>query len=145
MHLHCIRVSTHQNLERFLKSNPLVELSDEEAKVIAGTGGIVGIRYLPNGLMGYKRLVNEVEYLCKLIGPEHIGVGWLGHDNVHPDRFEVEGHLSRTYTGVEAEGIYQHYDNFIKMLSDRGMTDEQIGMILGGNYPRVWRQILPQA
>jgi membrane dipeptidase len=138
-------ISTHQNLERFLKSKPLVELSDEEAKVIAGTGGIVGIRYLPGGVMGYKQLVEEVEYLCKLIGPDHIGVGWLGHDKVNPDRFEVEGHTSRAYSGVEAEVISQHYQNFIQMLSERGITDEQIGMILGGNYLRVWKQILPEA
>ena len=138
-------ISTHQNLERFLKSNPLVELSDEEAKAIAGTGGIVGIRYLPDGVMDYKKLADEVEYLCKLIGPDHIGIGWLGHDKVNPDRFEVEGHLSKTYSGVETQGIYQHYDDFLKMLSERGITDEQIGMILGGNYLRVWKQILPSS
>ena len=40
-------VSTHQNLERFVKSRPLVEIMDEEAKAIAKTGGIVGIRYIP--------------------------------------------------------------------------------------------------
>ena len=39
-------VSTHQNLERFVKSRPLVEIMDEEAKAIAKTGGIVGIRYI---------------------------------------------------------------------------------------------------
>ena len=51
----------------------------------------------------------------------------------------------RKYTGVETQTIYEHYDNFIKALSERGLTDEQIGMVLGGNYLRVWRQILPDA
>jgi microsomal dipeptidase-like Zn-dependent dipeptidase len=31
------------------------------------------------------------------------------------------------------------------MLSERGFTDDQIGMILGGNYMRIWKQILPAA
>jgi membrane dipeptidase len=137
-------VSTHQNLERYVKSRPNVELMDEEAKAVAKTGGIVGIRYIVN-VTPYKMLVDEVEYLSKLIGPEHIGVGWLGHDKANPNNREVEGHLSRTYTGVEAETMYQHWDNFIKMLSERGLTDEQIGMILGGNYLRIWKQILPEA
>jgi membrane dipeptidase len=138
-------VSTHQNLVTTTKSNPQVEITDEEAQIIAKTGGIVGIRYHSDTLTPYTKLAQEVEYLCKLIGPEHIGVGWLGHDKANPGPHDVEGHMSRTYTGVETQSIYEHYDNFIKALSERGITDEQIGMILGGNYLRVWRQILPEA
>src|SRR5262249_36603942 len=55
-------VSTHQNLERFVKSRPLVEITDEEAKVIAKTGGIVGIRYIVN-VTPYKLLAHQLEYL----------------------------------------------------------------------------------
>ena len=51
--------------------------------------------------------------------------------------------MSRTYTGVEAETMTQHWTNFIHMLSERGFTDEQIGMMVGGNYIRLWKQILP--
>ena len=81
---------------------------DEEAKVIAGTGGIVGIRYLPGGVMDYKHLADEVEYLCKLIGPDSSRRRLAGtRQKVNPDRFEVEGHLSKTYSGVETEGIYR--------------------------------------
>ena len=39
--------------------------------------------------------------------------------------------------------MYEHWDTFIKMLSERGITDEQIAMLLGGNYLRIWKQILP--
>jgi membrane dipeptidase len=137
-------VSTHQNLERFVKSRPLVEIMDEEAQAIAKTGGIVGIRYIVNATP-YKLLADEVEYLARLIGPEHIGVGWLGHDKANPNGREVEGHTTRTYSGVEAQTNYEHWDTFIKMLSGRGFTDDQIGMMLGGNYLRVWKQILPGA
>ena len=137
-------VSTHQNLERFVKSSPLVEIMDEEAKAIAKTGGIVGIRYIPD-VTPYKLLVDEIEYLAKLIGIDHIGVGWLGHDKVNPVRFEIEGHGAKPGTGVEAQTYGEHYATFIKMLSERGFTDDQIGLILGGNYLRIWRQILPAA
>ena len=135
-------VSTHQNLERFVKSKPLVEIMDEEAKAIAKTGGIVGIRYIVN-VTPYKLLADEVEYLAKLIGVDHIGVGWLGHDKANPSGREVEGHLTRTYSGVEAQTMHEHWDNFIKMLSERGFTENQIGQIVGGNYIRLWKQILP--
>ena len=138
-------VSTHQNLERFVKSNPLVEIMDEEAQAIAKTGGIVGLRYIVGAAATYKVLADEVEYLAKLIGPDHIGIGWLGHDKANPNNREVEGHTTKSYSGVEAQTINQHYDNFIKLLSERGLSDEQIGMILGGNYLRIWKQILPAA
>jgi microsomal dipeptidase-like Zn-dependent dipeptidase len=39
--------------------------------------------------------------------------------------------------------MLQHWENFIAALSERGFTDDQIGLILGGNYVRVWKQILP--
>jgi membrane dipeptidase len=135
-------VSTHQNLERFVKSRPPVEVTDEEAKAVAKTGGIVGIRYIVN-VTPYKLLADEVEYLAKLIGVEHIGVGWLGHDKVNPSGREVEGRTTRTYSGVEAQTMHEHWDTFIKMLSERGFTDDQINLILGANYVRIWQQILP--
>jgi membrane dipeptidase len=138
-------VSTHQNLVSYTKSNPQVEITEDEAKIIAKTGGIVGIRYHSNTLTPYSKLAQEVEDLCNLIGPDHVGVGWLGHDKANPSAHEVEGHIAGKHAGVEMQSIYEHYDNFIKALSERGLTGEQIGMVLGGNYLRVWRQILPEA
>ncbi len=138
-------VDTHQNLERYTQSHPPVEITDEEARIIAKTGGIVGIRYESNRLTPYTKMAEQVEYLSKLVGPEHIGVAWLGHDKVNPSAKEVEGHTTRAYSGVETQTIREHYENFIKALSERGLTDQQIGLVLGGNYLRIWRQILPEA
>ncbi len=75
-------ISTHQNVQPFL--NTPLELTDAEVMAIAKTGGIVGIRYIV-GVTPYKMLGDEVEYLAKKIGTEHIGVGWLGHDVGNPD------------------------------------------------------------
>lgn len=134
-------VSTHQNVHPFL--NTPLELTDEEVMAIAKTGGIVGIRYIV-GVTPYKMLGDEVEYLAKKIGPEHIGVGWLGHDVGNPDPHFIPGYSKgQTFSGVEAETMRRHWENFITMLSERGFTDQQIGMIVGGNYLRIWKQILP--
>lgn len=136
-------VSTHQNVNPFLTS-PL-ELTDEEIKAVAKTGGIVGIRYIA-GETSYKLLVDEVEYLAKQIGVEHIGVGWLGHDVGNPAPNFIPGFSKgQTFSGVEAQTMRQHWETFLTMLSERGFTDQQIGLIVGGNYVRVWKQILPDA
>ena len=134
-------VSSHQNINPFIKT-PL-ELTEPEIKAVAGTGGIVGIRYIA-GQTPYKLLVDEIEYLAKDIGVEHIGVGWLGHDKGHPAPGFVPGHSTgKQFSGVEAQSMYEHWDTFIQMLSERGFTDDQINLIVGGNYIRIWKQILP--
>ena len=135
-------VSTHQNVNPFLKSN--LELTDAEIKAIAQTGGIVGIRYIA-GETPYKLLVDEVEHLAKTIGVEHIGVGWLGHDKGHPAPGVVPGYSTRQFSGIEAQSMHEHWSSFIGMLAERGFTDAQIGLIVGGNYIRIWQQILPAA
>jgi membrane dipeptidase len=134
-------VSTHQNVNPFL--NTPLELTHEEIEAIAKTGGIVGIRYIA-GETPYKVLVDEVEYLAKQIGVEHIGVGWLGHDIGNPDPHFIPGYSKGGhFSGVEAQTMRQHWEAFIGLLSDRGFNDDQIGLIVGGNYIRIWKQILP--
>ncbi len=135
-------VSTHQNIQPFLKT-PL-ELTEPEVKAIASTGGIIGLRYI-EGVTPYKLLVDEVEYLAKCVGFEHIGIGWLGHDKGHPAAGQVPGYSKLQFSGVEAESMYEHWDTFIRMLAERGFNDEQIGLVLGGNFIRIWKQILPAA
>jgi membrane dipeptidase len=112
-------------------------------KAIASTGGIVGLRYIEDET-SYKLLVDEVEYLAKTIGIEHVGIGWLGHDRGHPAAGHVPGYTRREFSGVEAQSMYEHWDAFIRLLQERGFNDEQIGLVLGGNYVRIWKQILPK-
>lgn len=135
-------ISTHQNINPFLKT-PL-ELLPEEVKAIASTGGVCGIRYI-DGVTTYKLLVDEVEHLAKTVGLKHIGVGWLGHDKGHPATGYVPGHFrgNRQFSGVEAQSMYEHWETFIRMLEERGFRDEEIGMIVGGNFLRVMREVLP--
>jgi len=135
-------VSTHQNIQPFRKT-PL-ELTEPEMKAIASTGGIVGIRYL-EGESTYGFLADEVEFLAKSIGIEHIGIGWLGHDKGHPAVGHVPGYTNRTFSGVESQSMQEHWSNFTRLLRERGFKEDEIGLILGGNYIRIWGQILPAA
>ena len=69
-------VSTHQNLQAFLKAENPLHLSDEEVKQIASTGGVVGMRYI-KGQAGYELLADEIAYIVKLVGEDHAAIGWL--------------------------------------------------------------------
>jgi membrane dipeptidase len=135
-------VSTHQNIQPFLKSD--LELIDEEVTAIAKTGGVVGIRYIERQTT-YKLLVDECEHLAKRIGVDHVGIGWLGHDKAHPFTGYLPGITKpeRKAEGVEAQSMYEHWETLIRLLEERGFKDDDIGKIVGGNFLRVMRAVLP--
>lgn len=137
-------VSTHQNLEAYVnRLYAPVSLIPDEVKAIASTGGIVGMRYIP-GKASYSVIADEFESLAKAIGVEHVGIGWFGEDIGHPETGYVPGFSPpHKFTGHEAESLYTHWSTFIGMLADRGFTEHDIGLMLGGNYLRVWREVLP--
>ena len=84
-----------------------------------------------------------MESLAKDVGVEHIGIGWLGHDSGHPQTGYVPGvSARREFPGVEGQSMREHWTNFIKLLNQSGFTAPQIGLILGGNYLRIWQRIL---
>jgi membrane dipeptidase len=135
-------VSTHTNLQKFI--NTPRQHSDEEIKAIAGTGGIIGIRYIVNET-SYDLLADEVEYLANLVGVEHIGIGWLGHDAGHPEVGFVPGFSKKAPpTEFEGQTMYEHWEQFIRILGNRGFSEEDIALIVGGNYLRIWKDILPE-
>jgi membrane dipeptidase len=137
-------VSTHQNILPFVKSNQALELTAEEVKAVAGTGGVIGIRYI-EGQTPYSVLVDECEHLAKTVGVQHIGVGWLGHDKGHPYSGYVPGATEprRPPSAIESQSMAEHWTTFIRMLKERGFTDQDVGMIVGGNFLRVMKAVLP--
>ena len=137
-------VSTHQNILPFVKSSQPLELTAEEVKAIAGTGGVIGIRYI-EGQTAYSVLVDECEHLAKTVGVQHIGIGWLGHDKGHPYSGYVPGgnEPRRPLSEIESQSMLQHWETFIRMLKERGFSDHDVGMIVGGNLVRVMKAVLP--
>lgn len=139
-------VSSHQNIVPLVKSGQPLELTPEEVKAVAGTGGVIGIRYI-EGQTPYSVLVDECEHLAKTVGVQHIGIGWLGHDKGHPYAGYVPGAMQprRPPSAIENQSMYEHWETFIGMLQKRGFKDDDIAMIVGGNFLRVMRAVLPPA
>jgi membrane dipeptidase len=135
-------VSTHTNPQKFI--NTPRQHMDDEIKAIASTGGIVGVRYIEQKT-SYEMLVDEIDYMVNLVGIDHVGVGWLGHDVGHPAVGHVPGYSKESPPGsVEAQTMYEHWNNFIQLLEKHGYEDNEIALILGGNYLRIWQEILPE-
>ena len=133
--------STHTNIQKFI--NTPRQHSDEELKAIASTGGVIGVRYI-EGQTSYDLLADEIDYMAELIGIDHIGVGWLGHDIGHPRVGQVPGFTEEPPPGeVEKQSMYDHWSRFIGILENRGYDRKEIAKILGGNLLRIWQEILP--
>ena len=112
-------------------------------RTIASTGGIIGVRYI-EGQTSYEMLADEIEYMVGLIGIDHIGIGWLGHDIGHPRVGQVPGFTEESPPGeVEKQSMKDHWTRFIEILENRGFGTKDIAKILGGNFLRIWENILP--
>ena len=94
-------VSTHTNIHPFIETDR--QHLEDEVKAIASTGGLVGVRYIEGGNAPYPLLADEILHMAELVGVEHVGVGWLGHDEGHPAPGRLPGHCgTQEFSGVEA-------------------------------------------
>ena len=136
-------VSTHQNPQKFI--NTPLQHSDAEIKAIASTGGLMGMRYTA-GETPYKMCADIIDYVADLVGIDHVGVGWLGHDVGNPSPNYIPGFSKGPIPGGEIEKLtkYEQNSRFIDMLYARKYSDEHVAKVMGGNFLRIMRETLPE-
>lgn len=152
-------VCTHSNADG-LRANGR-NTRDDTVKAMAAKGGMIGVCGLPQSLSDgtptLDDLLDHVDYLVKLAGIGHVGIG-LDYVEVYRDqptvtappsvvtwrtrRPDIFGPLSsfgrQTYPiGIE---VVRKLPNLTQGLFDRGYTNEQAAAILGGNWLRTIRR-----
>jgi microsomal dipeptidase-like Zn-dependent dipeptidase len=102
-------------------------LTDEQLRGIAATGGMVGIGFWPTacGGDGVEWIARSIAHAVAIVGADHIGLG-SDFDGAVPVPFD-------------ATGIVQVTDALIR----EGFGDPDIGAIMGGNALRLLRGGLP--
>lgn len=139
----------------FSHSNPSAlrehprNISDEQIKACAQTGGVIGINGIGDFLGGKTSnlVVQNIEYIMDLVGHKHVGLGIdyvidkqevIDYMTIHPDVFPADK-SDQFLEMVEPEQIPE----FTGLLYQRGHNEEVISGILGGNFLRtaehVWR------
>lgn len=117
--------------------------SDDELRAIAATGGVIGINTV--GWMldrdGDRQATLEdflahVDHCVRLVGIDHVGLssdaivdGWAPDDIHYADAALADPR--RWFTVAE------------RLREDMGYTDEMLEKLLGGNFLRVYRAVLP--
>ncbi len=145
-------LATHSN-SRTVSFN-YRNLTDGQMKALASQGGMAGLNgcvYLvsetaeeeqpdENGVYCLEKLCKHVEYMVEVMGPEHVGYGFDFCDS---------------YTAAERKAEGQpHYDDCLlnhrnvplltAALLQRGMEEETVRGIVGENFVRYFRKILPK-
>jgi membrane dipeptidase len=137
----------------FSHSNPSAlreharNISDEQIKACARTGGVVGINGIGDFLGGTSSelVVRNIQYVVDLVGPDHVGLGLdyvidkqelKDYLQAHPEIFPAEK-ISHFISFVEPE----QFPEFTELLYRHGHDEQVIRGILGGNFLRVAREV----
>ena len=118
-------VSSHGGVQATCKVNR--NLTDEEIKGIAKTGGVIGTGYWDAAVCGTAptKVAEAIAHVRDLVGIDYVGLG-----------SDFDG---ATTTGFDTAKLVL----VTQALIDRGFTDDDIAKVMGGNVLRVLGQVLP--
>jgi membrane dipeptidase len=98
------------------------QISPDHARVIAGTGGVIGVWPPSSIFIDFRAFVEGFARMADVVGVDHVG---LGSDML----------------GLTVPSVFDSYRDLPLLaqgLLDHGFTPEETGKILGGNYVRVF-------
>jgi membrane dipeptidase len=146
---------THSNCRALNPKHPRCK-TDEAIKAMASKGGVMGITEVrmfvsPTEPTTVQNMLDHFDYVAKLVGVEHVGVGsdidLIGYDGMPAEELKQ---LKSGYKGsygfrdkVDLDGY-----NFAKRPFDlaeglirRNYSNANIELILGGNFARTLKEI----
>jgi membrane dipeptidase len=114
-------VSSHGGVQATCKVNR--NLTDDEIRGIAKTGGIVGIGYWEGAICSTKpeAAAHAIAYVRDLVGIDHVGLG-----------SDFDGSTTTGFDASQVAGVTQ-------ALLDAGFSEADIRKVMGGNVLRVLR------
>jgi membrane dipeptidase len=114
-------VSSHGGVQATCKVNR--NLTDDEIKGVAATGGVVGIGYWDAAVCGTEpaNVVRAILHVRQLVGVDHVGLG-----------SDFDGAVTTGFDSSQLIAITQG-------LLDAGLSADEIRKVMGGNVLRVLR------
>ena len=132
-------IATHVNAEALTPRSR--NKDDEELLAIAATGGVIGVTTIRgmldtdgNGAAGMEDFIAHVEYMVGLVGIDHVGIS----SDARMDGWEP---TSVHYADADLAAL----DRWVRLaarLYARGWTEEDLAKLLGGNFRRVFGEVL---
>jgi len=154
-------VFSHSNARALLDLQR--NITDEQARAVAATGGLVGCTLVPYFVVRGRRptlddFVDHIAHFAEVAGIDHVGIGldfWWGQQPFVSDAEAEANWQSMIDAGIWEEANYPkppHYypeglhtpaemAGLTATLLRRGFSVEETKKILGGNWLRVCREI----
>ena len=134
-------IASHSNCRSLAPS--MRNLTDDQIQAVAGKGGVIGMnsinRFVRDGgndaTIG--DLIDHVDHIADVGGVEHVGLG-IDLCDSFPDHLT----MGRALNTADVVKTHAGLGEFTAELVVRGYSDEQILMILGDNFMRVFDEIL---
>ncbi len=124
-------IASHSNAKKVF--NHRRNLTDEQIKAIAKTGGVIGInsQFTANReVESFNTFMEQLEYMISMAGEDHVGLGF--DFNFYFGAKGIDGLNDCTYVPKITEEMLR-----------RGYNLTTIRKILGENFVRILKQILP--
>ena len=111
-----------------LQTSMARSISAEHARLVAGTGGLIGIFPVNSGgYHGFAGYIEHIERMIQVVGVDHVGIG-TDMDGISPPSFV-------SYTD------YSDWPSIPAALLARGHSREDVARVLGGNFLRLYREV----
>jgi membrane dipeptidase len=125
-------------------------LTDDQLKAIAATGGVIGVNFFPGFIdpenPTIDRIVDHIDHIVQVAGLDHVGIGpdFVKElfDEFYPNYpdLKIEGlNATQTIQGLETAA---DLPRLTEKLLERGFKEDEIKAVLGGNFLRVFRQVM---
>lgn len=132
---------------------------DDILKNIADMGGYIGVLTVPGFIsndteISIKHWLKHIDYIVNLVGIDYVGIGTDYYGFSVPDNlaekiaefidklgFKPE-HKASFLDKMKGFEKYRKFPNLIKGLIERGYSDEEVRKIIGGNFMRVFEDII---
>lgn len=134
-------IASHSNCRALAGS--MRNLTDAQIEALAKKGGVIGMNAQSaliqddHSQTGVEQLVDHVDRIVSIAGIQHVGVGFDFCDS-----FKDFLSMARDLDTRDIIHGHQEFTLFTAALVRRGYSDEDIRMVLGGNFMRVFGRIL---
>ena len=125
-------------------------ITDEQIRAVAATGGVVGVnglnRFLGDGAPTVESLVSHIDYMAKLVGTDHVGIGLDYDPSSGPGLDESTSARywpARQYPdSIQEESLPPStLPQVTQQLRSKGYGESDIRAMMGGNFIRVASQV----
>ncbi|QEK13326.1 membrane dipeptidase [Crassaminicella thermophila] len=137
-------IASHSNCRKLV---PVMRnLTDEQIKAIALKNGVIGINIANkfvadnDNMANTKALVDHIDYIVNLVGIKHVGFGFDFCDELR--KYELPKIVNSKRESYDILKGHKEIKEITKELIKRGYKEEDINMIFGENFLRVYRAVL---